>query len=271
MWVNSGVVGTVKLQTMHRTYKPILPTHSKLLQKRWDTAYYDEHRRRLASATPTIDTRPPRTYMHMHLKLKRLQVDEERLAVIERDNRILVEKMSKIMKTQGGVDNQNPYEYKSLNHEKRLRELLQVTKGNERIVKRISSKKPLYDHAQWDRDWITNQQYMDQISAYPREWWKQENQSRASTARSKRRSKSATTTQRSRDKSPASRTESKMSKEPKRKESTSDGDTPRPKATSSGQKTVDNDNTKQKSTKNREESNVGQSESAKKYWNPNLT
>merc|ERR1712134_170932 len=51
----------------------------------------------------------------MHLKLKKLQVEEERLAVVERDNRILLEKMSYIMRTKGLVDNWNNYTQKSLN------------------------------------------------------------------------------------------------------------------------------------------------------------
>ena len=40
------------------------------------------------------------------------QLEEERLATIERDNRILLEKMSYVMRTQGRVDNKNDYEYK---------------------------------------------------------------------------------------------------------------------------------------------------------------
>ena len=40
------------------------------------------------------------------------QLEEERLATIERDNRILLEKMSYVMRTRGRVDNRNNYEYK---------------------------------------------------------------------------------------------------------------------------------------------------------------
>lgn len=36
-----------------------------------------------------------------------LQLEEERLATIERDNRILLEKISRIMRTRGSVDNHN--------------------------------------------------------------------------------------------------------------------------------------------------------------------
>jgi hypothetical protein len=60
-----------------------------------------------------------------------LQVEEERLAVVERDNRILLEKMSYIMRTKGKVDNWNQYLQKSLNKSSRQRELLRVTHENQ--------------------------------------------------------------------------------------------------------------------------------------------
>lgn len=41
-----------------------------------------------------------------------LKLEEERLATIERDNRILLEKMSQIMRTRGRIDNANDIEYK---------------------------------------------------------------------------------------------------------------------------------------------------------------
>jgi len=156
---------------MHRSYRPVKPTHSKLLQKRWDSAYYDEHRRRVSLARAQVDTRPPQTYMHLHLKLKKLQLEEERLAVIERDNRILLEKMSLTMRTQGAVDQRNVYSSKSLNGERRTRELLSMTKENLKILKRIETAKPHYDHNDWERDWQANREYMSKISAYPEHWW----------------------------------------------------------------------------------------------------
>ena len=60
-------------------------------------------------AQPMVDTKAPQTYVHLHLKLKKLQLEEERLATIERDNRILLEKMSQIMRTKGRVDHRNNY------------------------------------------------------------------------------------------------------------------------------------------------------------------
>lgn len=156
---------------MHRNYNSILPTHNRLLQKKWDETYYNEHRRKVYTAQPMVDTRAPPTYMHLHLKLKKLQLEEERLATIERDNRILLEKMSYVMRTRGRVDNRNNYEYKSLNREKRQRELLRLTRENQSILGRITQRKPEYSAESWAKQWEEDQKFMDNISHFPKNWW----------------------------------------------------------------------------------------------------
>ncbi|CAG5116833.1 unnamed protein product [Candidula unifasciata] len=156
---------------MHRSYYPILPSQNKFLQKRWDDKYYSEHVKKVRDAAPVVDTRPPATFLHLHLRLKKLQLEEERLSTIERDNRLLLEKMSYIMRTRGRVDNRNNYMNKSLNLEKRKRELLRVTKENQLILYRINMRKPEYNHQKWQLEWEKNQKFMDNISAYPVDWW----------------------------------------------------------------------------------------------------
>lgn len=170
---------------MFRSYQAILPTHNKLLQMRWDQTYYKEHRRLVREAAPMVDTKAPATYMHLHLKLKKLQLEEERLATIERDNRILLEKMSYIMRTRGRVDNRNNYEYKSLNREKRQRELLRVTKENQAILLRVMARKPEYSAHKWQREWEDNQQFIDNISHFPKDWWTLTKQKSKLSSRSK--------------------------------------------------------------------------------------
>ena len=92
---------SLKVNEMHRAYQPITAANNKLLKKRWDQRTYDLHRAKVHTSKAMIDNHAPETYMHMHLKLKKLQMEEERLAVVERDNRILLEKMSYIMRTKG--------------------------------------------------------------------------------------------------------------------------------------------------------------------------
>ncbi|OWF51524.1 uncharacterized protein C17orf105 homolog [Mizuhopecten yessoensis] len=173
---------------MHRSYQSILPTHNKLLQKKWDDTYYNEHRRKVRTAHSMVDTKAPPTYMHLHLKLKKLQLEEERLATIERDNRILLEKMSYVMRTRGRVDNRNNYEYKSLNREKRQRELLRVTKENQSILTRITSREPEYSVQRWNTQWDDNQKFMDNIAHFPKDWWVTQRNDRAETGKSREKS-----------------------------------------------------------------------------------
>merc|ERR1712126_660804 len=84
-------MGSLKVNEMHRAYQPITAANNKLLKKRWDQRTYDLHRAKVHTSKAMIDNHAPETYMHMHLKLKKLQMEEERLAVVERDNRILLE------------------------------------------------------------------------------------------------------------------------------------------------------------------------------------
>eukprot|EP00058_Branchiostoma_floridae_P023509 XP_002608999.1 hypothetical protein BRAFLDRAFT_124007 [Branchiostoma floridae] len=145
------------MQSSYRSYQPITPANNKLLKKRWDQKRFYTHRMKVQNASPVIDNKPPRTYMHLHLKLKKLQVEEERLATVERDNRILLEKIGFIMRTGGRVDNINrDYIPKSLNKTKRQREILRITHENHAILKRISSKEPTYNHLQWEEEWKVN-------------------------------------------------------------------------------------------------------------------
>jgi len=155
---------------MHRAYQSITPANNKLLKLRWDQRRFDTHRKRVLTAEAVINNHPPRTHMHLHCKLKKLQMEEERLATVERDNRILMERISFVMRRKGADDYNNDYIPKSLNKTKRQRELLRITHENQAILKRILSKEPHYNHRQWEEEWVTNQRYMTQISKYPCFW-----------------------------------------------------------------------------------------------------
>jgi len=75
---------------MHKSYQPTLPAANRLLQKKWDDKYYSEHRLLVRDARPSIDTRPPRTFMHLHMKLKKLQVNIEKILFFKKEIRCFV-------------------------------------------------------------------------------------------------------------------------------------------------------------------------------------
>ncbi|XP_064412858.1 sperm axonemal maintenance protein CFAP97D1-like isoform X1 [Latimeria chalumnae] len=118
-----------------------------------------------------VDTNTPQTYGHLHLKLKKLKLEEERLSTIDRDNHLLLEKMSCIMRTRGRIDNRNDYERKSLNREKRQQELLRVTQENQIILERITKCEPQYSVEKWHEDWQRSEKQMDNIARFPRGWY----------------------------------------------------------------------------------------------------
>ncbi|XP_023447876.1 uncharacterized protein CFAP97D2 isoform X1 [Dasypus novemcinctus] len=147
-----------------------LPCGSKYLQHRWDKAYQD-HRKKVQNAKPVVDTQAPPTFSHLHLKLKKLKLEEERLSIIDRDNRLLLEKMSHIMRTKGQIDNRNDYKHKSLNRAKREQELRGVQKENRILLERITHSKPWYQARRWYEDWDRIEKYRDTIAKYPQRWY----------------------------------------------------------------------------------------------------
>ncbi|XP_026232805.1 uncharacterized protein CFAP97D1 [Anabas testudineus] len=162
-----GQPHSVRETMQHRAYQPLLPASNKYLQQKWDKASYDLHRTKVKSAKPTINTTPPETYSHLSLKLKKQKLEEEWTMKIERENKMLMEKISHIMRTTGGVDNRNNYEQKSLSKEKQQLELLRITKENQMILLRLSQCRPHYNVRSWHEDWLKTLKVMDSITRYP--------------------------------------------------------------------------------------------------------
>ncbi|XP_024269295.1 uncharacterized protein LOC112245424 isoform X1 [Oncorhynchus tshawytscha] len=97
----------------HLLYQPLLLNGNKYLQQKWDKASYEMHLRKVKSAKPTIDTTAPKTYSHLALKMKKQKFQEQSMSKIQRENNMLLEKISHIMRTTGRIDNRNDYEDKS--------------------------------------------------------------------------------------------------------------------------------------------------------------
>ncbi|XP_040894868.1 uncharacterized protein CFAP97D2 [Toxotes jaculatrix] len=153
---------------MHRSYQPLKPVTNRYLQQRWDQNNYENHRRKVISALPAVDTKGMKTPTHVQLKLKKLQLQDERLSIIDRDNRLLASKLADIVCSKGLVDHRNQYHLRSLNANKRREELLQVSHQNQAIYQRITSRQSEYRRQLWLNDWEKAERRRDDISQYPR-------------------------------------------------------------------------------------------------------
>lgn len=142
------------------------------LNKHTDSKYYQKcqeiHRSKLTNIKSSIDNSEPHRPTHLKKNLKKEQMKEERYAEIERENRILLEKMSHIMQNET-LDNKNQsiaYSH-SLNKGLRKRELQKITSENQAILRRIQMREPNYDHTQWEEDARRNERYAANIREFP--------------------------------------------------------------------------------------------------------
>ncbi|TWW75460.1 hypothetical protein D4764_13G0001220 [Takifugu flavidus] len=153
---------------MHRSYQPLKPVTNRYLQQRWDQNDYENHRKKVSCSLPTVDNKGTRTPTHIQLKLKKLQLQDERLSTIDRDNRLLASKLAHIVHSKGLLDHQNEYHLRSLNADKRRAEHLLVGHQNQGIYQRIISRQSDYRRQLWLDDWERAERLRDNITRYPR-------------------------------------------------------------------------------------------------------
>ena len=61
------------------------------------------------------------------------------------------------------IDSRNYAPSKSLNRDKRLRELQRITEENQKMLQRIQSRRPFYDHNRWDEQHKRDLKYLENI------------------------------------------------------------------------------------------------------------
>ncbi|GMH61713.1 hypothetical protein TrRE_jg4985 [Triparma retinervis] len=145
-----------------------MPVQNKQCHERYVKKCQSMHRERLRDMKCSIDNKMPKASSHLKSNAKKKALMEERFANIERENRMLLEKMSYIIAKKGGIDNKNEsVQYgRSLNKDRRKRELQKITKQNQLILSRIQESQPTYDHLAWAEDARANQQFMANICEF---------------------------------------------------------------------------------------------------------
>mmetsp|Transcript_10874 Transcript_10874/g.26687 ORF Transcript_10874/g.26687 Transcript_10874/m.26687 type:complete len:315 (+) Transcript_10874:627-1571(+) len=149
------------------------PVGSRLCEKRNEERRAYLHKEKLRNMQPHIDTSEPFCLRLDHIRnnLKREQLLEERYGEIDRENRILLQKMSDIMRNTT-VGSQKPgasgtRAHVSMNRDARKKELLRITHENQLILKRIQRAQPMYNHVKWEESYKQNQTYLKNCCEYP--------------------------------------------------------------------------------------------------------
>lgn len=145
-----------------------IPVGNKACAERVRQRNHEMHKQRLKSMKPQVDTREPSVTQLAHLQnnLKREQMLEERYHEIDRQNRILLQKMSDIMKHQTFSADRAKSGPPSLNRDARKTELMRITQENNNILRRIQQAQPVYNHVQWEDSYRRSFAYLKNSCEY---------------------------------------------------------------------------------------------------------
>jgi len=130
-------------------------------------------RQKLQSIKPSVDNNAPKQQPHMYQKLKKAAMEEERQGQIERDNRTLVKRMTSIMQ-RSTIDSHNTTpapgggQVRSLNRDRRKRELVKVSAENQSLLRRIQQRQPVYSHLHWEQERQRNEELVNRLARHPR-------------------------------------------------------------------------------------------------------
>lgn len=122
---------------------------------------------RIKNMRSMVDMTPPMTVHldHVRNNLKREQLLEERYHEIDRHNRLLLNKMSDMVKkTQLPL---RPKNSKSLTGDNRKQELMRVTQENGTMLRRIQKAQPVYNHVEWEDSYRRSGEYLKLKAEFP--------------------------------------------------------------------------------------------------------
>ncbi|CAK76697.1 unnamed protein product (macronuclear) [Paramecium tetraurelia] len=94
--------------------------------------------------------------------MKKVQILEDRYTQIEKDNRLLLEKITNIMNSTN-IKLDKPKRISSLNTRKKT-EQEQIRRDNLILFKHITTKKSSYSKQQYDKEWNQTKQYFYNLS-----------------------------------------------------------------------------------------------------------
>ena len=98
-----------------------------------------------------------------------VKIKLERYCEIERDNALLLAKMSTISRGKGQIDTSEPNRHNkySMNIYVRTKDQSRIQEENQAIVHRIQKRKGELDHSKLDAQWKETEQHIDRICEYP--------------------------------------------------------------------------------------------------------
>mmetsp|Transcript_94980 Transcript_94980/g.245346 ORF Transcript_94980/g.245346 Transcript_94980/m.245346 type:complete len:271 (+) Transcript_94980:98-910(+) len=132
---------------------------------------HEAHRQRIKQVRPATDMTQPDTMAmdHFRTNLKKERLLEERYMEIDRENAVLLKKMSEAMRKPNQYTNK-PKDSKTAvgsNRMGRKLELIRITQENQRMLKSIQAVQPVYSTKKWEENFKKSEYLLKNCSDYP--------------------------------------------------------------------------------------------------------
>lgn len=140
---------------------------NRLVQQRIEERRQREHIRAIRETKKMVDATAPEEQAHLKSKSKKKQLEEDRAADIQLENRILLQKMLNIdtKASQFGPEIASTrMQPRSLNGEAQRRELDRIAGGNQELLRRLQHAKPTMDMSRLEDDEMDRQALKFRIS-----------------------------------------------------------------------------------------------------------
>lgn len=122
---------------------------NRIVAERQEKDKHSKHLKQLSTTKAQIDNTSPQLYPHLQAKLKTKKLQEDRVAEIQLENRILLQKMLNIDTKPSELScetmNKMRVPPKSLNSEKNAREVTRISKANEGLLRRLQNANAVVD------------------------------------------------------------------------------------------------------------------------------
>ncbi|XP_030854399.1 DNA ligase 1 [Strongylocentrotus purpuratus] len=138
---------------------------NNVLQKRWNQKTYQMHVAKKNGMRTKVDASSPKVYPHLQVNMKKLQAEEEKQAQIDHENRILLAKLTNIIRSGGQVDNWNfesEAQPKTLHAPFRNREQERIERENAALLKRLNSVKPQVNFDKMEDEYLMHNYFLAQ-------------------------------------------------------------------------------------------------------------